>query len=81
MLLAVPMLAGVPVPAELVHELIARVDEPTATELEVALIDGRAVVALTIDDRERILRALADHCPEGLADLRGVLLREREGLV
>jgi hypothetical protein len=42
-------------------------------------------VALTIEDRERILLALED-CPDGLAELRGVLLREqewrvREGLV
>jgi hypothetical protein len=43
------------------------------------------VLALTIDDREAILRALDDP-PDSLAELRGVLLREhewrvREGLV
>ena len=43
------------------------------------------VLALTIPDRESILRALDDP-PDGLAELRGVLLREhewraREGLV
>jgi len=43
------------------------------------------VLALTIEDRERILRALDDP-PTGLAELRGVLLvehewRVREGLV
>ena len=43
------------------------------------------VLALTIEDRERILRALDDP-PEGLAELRGVPIREhtwrvREGLV
>jgi hypothetical protein len=42
-------------------------------------------VALTIADREAILRVLED-CPDGLAELRGVLLgehewRRREGLV
>ena len=37
----------------------------------------RAVVALTIPDREAILRALDDPS-DGLAELRGVLLRERE---
>ena len=35
------------------------------------------VLALTIPQRERILRAL-DDAPDGLAELRGVLLRERE---
>jgi hypothetical protein len=34
-------------------------------------------LALSIDDRERILRALDDP-PDGLAELRGVLLREHE---
>lgn len=43
------------------------------------------IVALSIDDRERILQALDDP-PDGLAELRGVLLREhewrvREGLI
>ena len=38
------------------------------------------VLALTIEDRERILRALDDP-PEGLAELRGVLLLEHEGRV
>jgi hypothetical protein len=71
------MLAGIPVEAELVRELIDRVDEPTEGQLEGALDARRAVVALTIHDRERILRALED-CPEGLAELRGVLLREHE---
>jgi hypothetical protein len=73
----VPMLAGIPVTAELVRELAARVDEPTAGYLMFALEAGLAVVALSIQDRERILGALED-CPDGLAELRGVLLREHE---
>jgi hypothetical protein len=36
------------------------------------------IVALSIDDRERILRALDDPSTDGLAELRGVLLREHE---
>jgi hypothetical protein len=84
MLKSVPMLAGVPVDTEFVRELIDRVDEPTAGQLEGALDAGRAVVALTVQDRERILRALED-CPDELAELRGVLRehewRLREGLV
>lgn len=79
------MLAGVPVEGHLVRELILRVEEPTSGQLEGALDAGRAAVALAVADRERILRALED-CPDGLAELRGVLLREhewrlREGLV
>jgi hypothetical protein len=35
-------------------------------------------VALTIEDRERILRALEGDFPDGLAELRGVPLREHE---
>jgi hypothetical protein len=40
--------------------------------------DGeRRAAALTITDREAILRVLED-CPAGLAELRGVLLKEHE---
>jgi hypothetical protein len=79
------MLAGIPVSGEFVRRLAACVDEPTASYLTLAVEAGRSVVALTIEDRERIIRALGDR-PDGLAELRGVLLREhewrvREGLV
>jgi uncharacterized protein (DUF1778 family) len=78
-------LAGVPIHNELVEVLANLVDEPTATLLHAALARKTAIVALTIEDRERVLRALDDP-PEGLAELCGVLLREhewrvREGLV
>jgi hypothetical protein len=69
------MLSGIPVRPELVRELAGIVDEPTATVLGDALERGTAVVALTTEDRERILCALDDP-PDGLAELRGVLLRE-----
>jgi hypothetical protein len=64
------MLAGVPVTVELVRELASRVEEPTAGCLLFALDAERSVVALTIEDRTRIVRAL-DECPDGLAELRG----------
>jgi hypothetical protein len=59
--------------------------DDTAEVLVVALEAEQAIVALTIQDREAILRTLDDP-PIGLAELRGVLLREhewrvREGLV
>lgn len=38
---------------------------------------GRARIALTVEERELILRGLED-CPDGLAELRGVLVREHE---
>jgi hypothetical protein len=48
MIASMPMLAGIPIAPELVRELTARLDEPTATVLEQALDAQRAVVALTI---------------------------------
>ncbi|MDQ3382020.1 MAG: hypothetical protein M3546_17215 [Actinomycetota bacterium] len=69
------MLAGIPVAPDLVRELADLVDEPTATLFERALGTEVKILALTIEDRERILRALDDP-PVGLAELRGVLLRE-----
>lgn len=79
------MLAGIPVAAELVEELAERVEEPAASTLRGALESNQSTIALTIEEREQILRGLED-CRDGLAELRGVLLREhewrvREGLV
>jgi len=83
------MLAGIPVADKDVLELARLLREvalePVAEKLEKGYDAETKVLALTIDDRERILRALDDP-PAGLAELRGVLLREaewrvREGLV
>ena len=79
-------LAGLRIPDEDVRELITLVDEPTRSFLEKALALDGEVVALTIEDRERILWALDDVRTDALAELRGVLLQEhewrmREGLV
>jgi hypothetical protein len=51
-------------------------DTPAET-LESADASGRSAIALTVADREAIRRVLDDP-PEGLAELRGVLLREHE---
>ena len=80
------MLAGLNVPDDDVRELARLVDEPTATMLRNGIDRETVVLALTIDDRERILRALDDRQTDALAELRGVLLtehewRRREGLV
>jgi hypothetical protein len=68
-MIALMMLAGIRVAPEFVRELADLVDEPTATALEQALEVETTVLALSIADRERILRALED-CPDGLGELR-----------
>lgn len=71
-------LAGLRIPDEDVRELATLVDEPTRSLLENALAFETGVVALTIEDRERILWALDDARSDALAELRGVLLSEHE---
>jgi hypothetical protein len=80
---------GIPVDDRLVLDLARRLRDAdllaTAAVLEDAYDAEPRVAALTITDREAILRVLED-APEGLAELRGVLLKEhewrvREGLV
>jgi len=84
------MLAGIPVRDADVVELARLLGEHgfvhVAAKLERALEVETTIVALTIADRESILRALDDPPSDGLAEPRGVLLREhewraREGLV
>ena len=83
------MLAGIPVADRDVLDLTRRLRASgfvdTAEALELAYDSERGGVALTVPDREAIVRVLED-CPDELAELRGVLLREhewrrREGLV
>jgi hypothetical protein len=71
-------LVGLGIPDEDVRELIKLVDEPKRSFLEKALSLDREVVALTIEDRERIHWALDDVRTDALAELRGVLLAEHE---
>jgi hypothetical protein len=71
-------LAGLRIPDEDVRELAKLVDEPTRSFLEKSLGLEAEVVALTIDDRERILGALDDARTDALAELRAVLLHEHE---
>jgi hypothetical protein len=66
--------AGLQVPDDDVRELITLVDEPMRSFLEKSLALETGVVALTIEDRERILWALDDARTEALAELRRVLL-------
>ena len=83
-------LAGIPIPDDDVFKLAGVLrtggfedvaDTPTG-----ALLREAKLIALTVTDRESILWALDEPPPEGLAELRGVLLAEhewrvREGLV
>jgi hypothetical protein len=78
---ATMMLAGLRVPDDDVRELARLVDEPTRSLLEKALAFGTVVLALTIEDRERLLWALDDARTDALAELRAVLLKEHEGRV
>jgi hypothetical protein len=75
------MLAGIPIPdTEMLApaRLLREVDfDDVAEKLEKGYDAETKVLALTIGDREAILRAIDDP-PDGLAELRGVLLRERE---
>jgi hypothetical protein len=71
--------------AALAELLLAAGFEDTGDTLLVALDAEQDLVALSIADREAILRVL-DNPPESLAELRGVLLaeheaRKRDGLV
>ena len=75
------MLAGLRVPDDDVRALARLVDEPTRSVLEKALGLGTVVLALTIEDRERLLWALDDARTDALAELRAVLLLEHEGRV
>jgi hypothetical protein len=83
------MLAGLRVRDGDVVELAGLVRDAGFDDIAKRLEDAydleTKVLALTIPEREAIVQAL-DNPPEGLAELRGVLLREhgwrvREGLV
>jgi hypothetical protein len=83
-------LAGIPIRDQDVLELAdllrAGGFEDVAHKLDHALLMETVVLALTVTDRESILRALDDPPSDALAELRGVLLAEhewrmREGLV
>ena len=79
-MIASMMLAGIPVRDQDVLELarlLRETDfEEVAERLENAYDAETKVLALTISERESILRALED-CPDGLGELRATLLRER----
>ena len=74
-------LAGVPVEDKLVLSLAQRLSDAglyeTAVRLKTAYDLETKVLALTIAHRDDILQVLVD-CPEGLCELRAVLLKQQE---
>ena len=76
------MLAGIPIRDQEVLELARRVREggfvDVAEKLQNAHGAETTVLALSIVDRESILRTLDDPPSDGLAELRAVLLVEHE---
>ena len=76
------MLAGIPIPDRDVLELVRLLRETgfdgTAGRLEDAYDLQTRVLARTVPEREQILYALDDP-PDGLAELRSVLLAEHVG--
>jgi hypothetical protein len=70
-------LAGIPLRDERVLELARLVDDDAlGSRLEDAYGRVVKVFALTITEREMIIRALVD-CPDELTELRAVLVRAR----
>jgi hypothetical protein len=70
-------IAGIPIRVPLVLELAALVaDEELAARLRRAVDNETRVLAVDDGEKDEILLALVEP-PEGLAELRGVLMRER----
>ena len=74
-------LAGVPVDDKRVLTLAAKLRDAglddTAERLETAYDRETKVLALEVRERDEILTVLVD-CPEGLCELRAVLLKQQE---
>jgi hypothetical protein len=75
------MLAGIPLPPPAIAELASMVRaigaDELADRLERAVQDDVKILALTIDERAIILNMLDDP-PDELAELRAMLLNERQ---
>jgi hypothetical protein len=63
-------LCGLPVRIESVRALAGRLEgEPLGQKLERAVVNDNSIVALSFDERQRIVDAL-EHSPAGLSGLR-----------
>lgn len=71
------ILSGSAVRTENVHLLARMLDgDELAATLERAVTNGNSIVALTVDDRHRIVAVLAGDAPSGLTELRGILIKQ-----
>ena len=70
-------LAGLPIPGTDVLELARLIDDQALAErLETVYGNGARILALEIQERESIVRALDDPPTKALAERRAVLLQE-----
>ncbi len=73
------ILSGSPVRTDNVELLAKMLDgDQLAVKLERAVANENSLVALSIDDRRRIVAVLAADAPWGLAELRSVLVTQLE---
>ena len=71
------ILSGSPVRTDNVELLASMLDgDQLAMKLERAVANKNSLVALSLDDRRRIVAVLATDAPWGLAELRSVLVKQ-----
>ena len=71
------ILSGAPVRADNVELLASMLDgDQLAVKLERAVVNKSSLVALSLDDRRRIVAVLAEDVPWGLLGLQDVLVRQ-----
>ena len=71
------ILSGSPVRTDNVELLASMLDgDQLAVKLERAVANENSIVALSLDDRRRIVAVLAADAPWGLAELRSVLIKQ-----
>jgi hypothetical protein len=71
------ILSGSPVRTDNVALLASMLDgDELAVKLERAVVNKNSLVALSLDDRRRIVAVLAAETPWGLAELQDVLVKQ-----
>jgi hypothetical protein len=71
------ILSGSPVRSDNVELLASMLDgDELAVKLESAVVNNSSLVALSLDDRRRIVAVLAADAPWGLTELQSVLVKQ-----
>ncbi len=71
------ILSGAPVRTDNVELLASMLDgDQLAVKLERAVVNENSLVALSLDDRRRIVAVLAGDAPGGLTELQSVLVKQ-----